>query len=105
MARQLKARGRDVRLLVAFDMAPWNSGAVTTPRHLPYLGALLRNALPWAVHHRLFRQPSLGSIRDMIAQKAAVTAATIAAPRTAKMNITWRRTSSTPANIRRRMSR
>jgi thioesterase domain-containing protein len=80
MARQLKARGRDVRLLVAFDMAPWNSGAVTTPRHLSYLFALLRNALPWAIHHRLFRQPSLGSIREIIAQKAAVTAAAIAAP-------------------------
>jgi thioesterase domain-containing protein len=80
MARQLRARGRDVRLLVALDMAPWNSGADTSPRHLPYLGALLRNALPWAFNHRLFRQPSLQSIRDIIAQKAAATAATIAAP-------------------------
>ena len=74
MARQLRAGGRDVRLLVAFDMAPWNSGAATSPRHLPYLGALLRNALPWAVHHRLFRQPSLQAIRDIVAQKAAATA-------------------------------
>jgi thioesterase domain-containing protein len=78
MARQLRARGRDVRLLVAFDMAPWNSGADTSPRHLPYLGALLRNALPWAANHRLFRQPSLQSIRAIVAQKAAATAAAIA---------------------------
>jgi thioesterase domain-containing protein len=71
MARQLRARGRDVRLLVAFDMAPWNSGADTNPRHLSYLGTLLRNALPWTLNHRLFRQPSLQAIRAIIAQKAA----------------------------------
>jgi thioesterase domain-containing protein len=76
MARQLLCRGRDVRLLVALDMAPWNSGADTSPRHLPYLAALARNALPWAVNHRLFRQGSLQSVRSLILEKAAATMAT-----------------------------
>lgn len=79
MARQLRARGRDVRLLVAFDMAPWNSGADTSARNPSYLAALLRNALPCVLQHRLFRQPSLGAVRDIIARKAAAAAADAAA--------------------------
>ena len=75
MAQRLRALGRDVRLFVGFDMAPWNSGADTSLSHLPYLTALARNALPWATNHRLLRQKSFAAMHALLREKAVAAAA------------------------------
>ena len=47
MARQLRARGRDVPLLVALDGAPCNTGGCLSPWHPLYAGKLLWNLPRW----------------------------------------------------------
>ena len=47
MARQLRAHGRDVPLLVAFDGAPCNTGGGISPWHPLYAGKLVWNLPRW----------------------------------------------------------
>ena len=54
MAQQLAARGRDIALLVAFDLAPLNVAAGTGGP--TYKIDLARNALPWLMNHRLIKK-------------------------------------------------
>ena len=53
IAQQFRSAGREVRLLVAFDLAPWTDG--TERRGLGYAMALVANAWPWVRHHRLVK--------------------------------------------------
>ena len=53
MARQLRALGRDVPLLVAMDGAPCNTGAGLKRRDPRYAWRLLRNLPGWVKHHVL----------------------------------------------------
>jgi thioesterase domain-containing protein len=78
MARQLKDRGRDVALLVVFDMIPWNHGfaprtvlprALDTALHFP----------GWLAAHRLVRNgPHFGALTARARIKLAYLAARLA---------------------------
>jgi thioesterase domain-containing protein len=54
MAQQLSARGRDVPLLVAFDMIPWNHGFPPASRVARVLDTAVHSP-SWLVSHRLVK--------------------------------------------------
>jgi thioesterase domain-containing protein len=71
LARQLRSRGRIVSLLVAFDLAPWNTGL---PGGARYRLALARNLLPWLAGHRLVKQRSGGALLQAVLVKLGLRA-------------------------------
>lgn len=71
MAQRLRARGRDVPLLVALDGAPCNTGAGLSPRDPRYLMKLIANLPRWIRDDRT-SDWSLRGIRARLAEKRAV---------------------------------
>lgn len=65
MARQLRLRGRDIALLVAFDLAPWNTSQ-QEPHGLRYWASVVANAPGWLLGHRLVRAGKLAPLRDAV---------------------------------------
>ncbi len=62
IAQNLRARGRDVALLVAFDAAPENTAAGYRPWHPAYLLELISNVPGWLVSGNPLRTESLHSL-------------------------------------------
>jgi thioesterase domain-containing protein len=78
MARRLRAQGREVTLLVSFDLSPWNMGPAAAPAAPLSPFALIANAPFWAMRHRLMRQFSFRALGERAVKKA--TALACAAP-------------------------
>ena len=70
MAQQLRARGRDVPLLVALDGAPCNTGAGLSARDPRYLLKLIANLPRWIRDDRT-SDWSLRGIRTRLSEKVA----------------------------------
>ena len=62
IAQKMRAKGRDVRLLVAFDAVPENTSAVLRPWNPTYLMALARNLPGWFVDGGLKKQKDSHSL-------------------------------------------
>lgn len=70
MAQQLRARGRDVPLLVALDGAPCNTGAGLSKRDPRYIMKMIANLPRWVRDDRT-SDWSIRGIRTRIAEKLA----------------------------------
>jgi thioesterase domain-containing protein len=82
IAQNLRARGREVSLLVAFDGAPENTAAGLRPWHPLYLLELTGNVRGWIVHEQLLKK---GAFRSLI-QRALIKAMALPKSRTAREN-------------------
>ena len=69
IARQLRARGRVVTLLVAFDLAPWDATAINGLRW-----AKFANLPSWLLHHRLLHKPSFSTVCNALLAKLGLKA-------------------------------
>jgi thioesterase domain-containing protein len=72
MARNLRARGREVGPLIAIDGAPENIRTDLTPGNVRYWLELARNVPGWVAHGDLARQGSLRSLLASLAKNATV---------------------------------
>jgi thioesterase domain-containing protein len=71
MAQILRAQGREVVLLVAFDHLPQITETDRIPRNLQYLGKLAFNVLPWLVCHKLIKTWSFRTFANRAFEKGA----------------------------------
>ena len=70
IAQRLRARGREVALLVIVDEGPPNIDASLQPWSPRYLAALTRNLPGWFAHAELFRKGFLRSLGRRVSTKA-----------------------------------
>jgi len=70
IAQKMRAKGRDVRLLVAFDAVPENTSADLRPWNPNYLMGLARNLPGWFVHGGLKKQKDSHSLLRRFANNA-----------------------------------
>ncbi len=71
MAQQLRARGRDVPLLVALDGAPCNTGGGLNPRDPRYLFKLIANLPRWISEDLRTSDWSVQGTRNRLSEKLA----------------------------------